>query len=366
MTRCQAWVMNGPGSVEPREFDLPGVADDTALLKVEASGICGTDKHVYLGHFPFVQFPVIAGHEFIGTITEMGPRAGESLIVSGGPLAVGDRVAVAPSSAGCGKCFYCLHVPDNPGLCLNRSIVYGFTPLKREPGLWGGYAEYVYLLPRSYVFKLPPDMPMKKAILIEPGATGARAVQHCFENDYDVGRSVLLLGAGPIGLMTIASLRFAGAGLIIAQDLLPERLEMAGRMGADVLIDGNRPFEERLKQVRDLTSGVGPDIVIEAAGVPRAFEEALDYCRRAGKLIEVGHFTDTGPAQIRPFNICFQDINVVGCRYSPTIFESVITMLQRTSLPVEEVVTHTFPLAEFPRALEMTGARGTGKIVITP
>jgi len=366
MAKSRTWVMVEPGKLDARELEIPKVADDSALLKMEASGICGTDKHVFLGHFPFVKFPFIAGHEFIGTIVEMGPRASENMIVYGGPLKVGDRVAVAPGSAGCGKCFFCLHVPENPGLCLNRSIVYGFTPLNREHGLWGGYSDYVYLLPRTYIFKLPADMPMKKAILIEPAATGARAAQHCFENSYDVGRSVMILGAGPIGMMMLMALRFSGAGLIIVQDLFPERLEMARRMGADVLIDGKRPFDERQKQVKELTSGMGPDIVIEAAGSPSAFREALDLTRRAGKLIEAGNFTDTGNTEIKPFNICYQDLNIVGCRYSPLIFENVITMLQRTPLPIEEVVTHTFPLDEFPKALELTGSKDAGKIVITP
>jgi len=366
MAKCRAWVMVEPGKVVMKEFEIPKVAEDSALLKVEACGICGTDKHVYLGHFPMAKFPFIAGHEFIGTIVELGSQANENMVVFGGSLEVGDRVAVTPSSMGCGRCYYCLHMPDNPGLCLQRNIVYGFTPTKRPPGIWGGYSEYVYLLPRSYIFKLAKDMPMKRAIMIEPAATGVRAVERAFGSGYKVGCSAIVLGAGPIGLMVIASLRYSGAGLIIAQDLFPNRLKMAKRMGADLLIDGNLPFEKRLQQVQEATSGIGPDIIVEAAGVPTVFREALDFTHKGSILIEAGHFTDTGEIAIKPFNICFQDLDIHGCRYSPMIFEDVISMVERTPLPLEEVVTHTFPLEEFPKALELTGSADVGKIVITP
>jgi threonine dehydrogenase-like Zn-dependent dehydrogenase len=366
MAKCRAWVMVEPGKIVMEEFEIPKVAEDSALLKVEACGICGTDKHVYLGHFPMAKFPFIAGHEFIGTIVELGSQSNENMVVFGGSLEVGDRVAVAPSSMGCGRCYYCLHMPDNPGLCPQRNIVYGFTPTKRPPGIWGGYSEYVYLLPKSFVFKLAKDMPMKRAVMIEPAATGVRAVERAFGSGYKVGSSAIVLGAGPIGLMIIASLRYSGAGLIIAQDLFASRLDMAKRMGADLLIDGNLPFEERLQQVREVTDGIGPDIVIEAAGVPAVFWEALNFAPKGGTLIEAGHFTDTGEIAIKPFAICFQGLDVLGCRYPPMIFEDVISMFERTPLPLEEVVTHTFPLEEFPKALELTGSADVGKIVITP
>ncbi|MFQ5996478.1 MAG: zinc-binding dehydrogenase [Dehalococcoidales bacterium] len=366
MAKCQAWVTVEPGQIVMEEFEIPKVAEDSALLKVEACGICGTDKHVYLGHFPMAQFPLITGHEFIGTIVELGSQANENMVVFGGSLEVGDRVFIAPSSMGCGRCYYCLHIPDNPGLCLQRNIVYGFTTTKRPPSIWGGYSEYVYLLPKSYVFKLSKDLPLKRAILIEPAATGLRAAEQAFNSGYGVGCSAMVLGAGPIGLLTMVSLRQVGVGLIIAQDLFRGRLNRARRMGADLLIDGNRPFEERLKQVREATDGVGPDIVVEAAGPPGAFREALNFTHRGGTLIEAGNFTDTGATDIKPFDICFPGLSILGCRYSPLSFPGVISMLERTPLPVEEIVTHTFSLEEFPKALEVVGSAEAGKVVISP
>ena len=127
------------------------------------------------------------------------------------------------------------------------------------------------------------------------------------------------------------------------------------------------PLEERLEKVRGATDGVGPDVVIEAAGAPKAFTEALDFTRRGGKLIEVGNFTNNGPTEIVPFYICNKDIDIHGSwGYPALIFKDAISMLERTLLPVEETVTHTFPLAKFPEALEVVGAKDAGKVVITP
>lgn len=216
---------------------------------------------------------------------------------------------------------------------------------------------------------------MKRAVLIEPAATALRAVERAYSpgepfmgHGYGIGRSAMVLGAGPIGLMTVVSLRYSGAGLIIIQDLFNSRLDMAKRMGADILIDGNLPLEERLKQVREATDGVGPDVVVETAGVPVAFRESLDFVRRGGKLIEVGHYViGSGKIDIQPFYICNKDLDIHGSwAYPSLIFRDVISMLERTSLPVEEVVTHALPLEELAKGLELTGSEGVGKVAITP
>ena len=372
MSKCRAWVFAGPGKVIMEEFELPKIADDGALLKVEACGICGTDKHIYIGHSPQSPFPFIGGHEIVGSIQELGSMANDNMAVFGGPLSAGDRVAIAPGGKVCGRCYYCLNMPHRPSLCNNKTIIYGFSSAKKEPGIWGGFSEYIYVLPGSSIFKLPEDMSLERAALIEPLATGLRAVERAYSpgepfmgHGYGIGRSAMVFGAGPIGLMVVAALRYSGAGLIIAQDLLISRLEMAKQMGADVLIDGKLPLDERLKQVQELTDGVGPDVVIEAAGAPPAFREALDFVRRGGKMIEVGNFTNNGPTEIVPFFVCNKDVDIHGSwAYPQIIFKDVISMLNRTTLPIEKLVTHVLPLEEFPKGLELTGSEGVGKVVI--
>jgi len=372
--KARAWVMTKPGKLELQEFEVPKVAEDAALLKVEACGVCGTDKHAYLGRIRTASFPFIPGHEILGTIIEVGKSANEKMAVVGaGPLKEGDRVALAPPALPCGRCWYCLHMPQRPSFCLNR-MAYGLISTTNPPGLWGGFADYIYLHHRTWAFKLPDKMAMEKAILVEPMATGLRAVERAHNpgesfvgHGYGVGSSAMVLGTGPIGLMVIAALRTTGANLIIAQDILQSRLEMAKRMGADLAIDGKLPLDQRLQQVQEATHGAGPDVVIEAAGVPVAFQEALAFVRRGGKLIEMGHFTDPGPIEINPFIICFKDVDIHGSwAYPPVFFEKALSVLSRTTIPVEKIVTHKLPLADLPKAMDLAGGEGVGKIVMQP
>jgi len=365
--------MTEPGKLVLKEFAIPVVAHECALLKVEVCGICGTDKHAYLGHLPTAPFPLIAGHEFIGTIAELGNKANENMTVFGGPLKEGDRVAVSPSTTPCGQCYYCIRKPHRPYFCLNRSN-YGFISTTCSPSLWGGYAEYVYLHPRSYVFNLPEEIPLKRAVLVEPLATALKAVERaCRAGDsftgygYGAERSSMVLGAGPIGLMVVASLRHNGAGLIIVQDILPSKLDMAKKLGAEILIDGNLPLDKRLRQVREVTDGFGPDIVIEATGVPAVFREALDFTSRGGKLVVVGLFADTGVTDIHAAHICRNELDILGSYVYPSLmFQDAISVLKKTTLPVEEIVTHVLPLSELPSGIELSGSEGVGKVAIDP
>jgi len=374
MAKVRGWVMVEPGKIDMQDFDLPKVAEDTALLKVEACGLCGTDKHAFLGHIRTAPFPLIPGHEFMGTIVEIGKSANDKMAVIGGaPLKQGDRVAIAPSSLPCGHCWFCLHMPHRPSFCTTRTI-YGFNSTNNFPGLWGGFAEYIYLHPKTWVFKIPEGMSIERAVLTEPMATGLRAVERAYSpgepfmsHGYGVGRTAMVLGTGPIGVMAIVALRASGANLIIAQDILQSRLHMAKRMGADVMIDGKLPLEQRIRQVQEVTGGIGPDVVIEAAGVPVVFQEALTFIRRGGKLIEVGHYTDPGSTEIHPWMICYKDVDIHGSwAYPPIIFGDALSVLLRTPLPIEEIVTHKLPLEELPRAIDLVGTEGVGKVVIQP
>lgn len=373
MAKTRGWVMVDIGKLELQEFEIPKIAEDAALLKVESCGVCGSDKHALQGHIRTAPFPFIAGHEFIGTVVELGKRATEKMAVVGGPLREGDRVAIAPSSLPCGHCWFCLHMPHRPSLCASRSI-YGFNGTKNAPSIWGGYGEYIYLHPKTWVFQIPAGMNTRRAVQTEPMATGLRAVERAYNpgeafmgQGYGAGRTAMVLGTGPIGIMVIVALRFTGASLIIAQDILKSRLDMAKRMGADILVDGKLPLEERLKQVQAVTEGVGPDVVMEAAGVPLAFQESLAFVRRGGKLVEVGHYTDPGSTEIRPWMVCNKDVDIHGSwAYPPIIFGDALSVLAQTPLPIDDVVTHTLPLQELPKGFDLLGTEGVGKVVLKP
>ena len=376
MTRkIKAAVMLKPGELELREFDKPELGRDAIWLKVDYAGVCGTDKHSYLGHANY-DYPLIPGHEFVGTIAEMGRDANEAMILFGGPLKVGDRVAVGPGPVGCGKCWYCLNTPLQANLCPNKAFVaYGFTTVERPPYLWGAFAEYIYLQPDTYVFRLDDDLSSEVAALTEPTATALGALNRACRpgiplqgEGYGPNQNVVVLGAGPIGLMTIVALKHSGAAQVIAVDLLENRLQLARKMGADVVINAQETtFEERLERIRDLTEGVGCDTLVEAAGVPVAFKEGLRFVRRGGVFVEVGHFTDPGAVEIHPFTICEANMMMIGSFSYPRImFKHALTLLKRTPAPITDLITHKLPLEDIEKAFELAGTKDACKVLIEP
>ena len=371
--QVQAAVMLQPGQIEIREFEKPTPKDDALLLQVDRVGICGSDKHMYLGHTA-LKFPVIPGHEVVGTVAEIGKNANQVMNVMGGPIKTGDRITVVPGSKNCGRCYYCLHVPGRPTLCSGRTI-YGFSNSETPPYLNGEFSEYTYIHGNSWVYKIPESIPEEIRVLTEPVAVATRAVERACApglpqvgDGLSIGSRVCVLGCGPIGLLVIAVLRDSGAGTIIATDLVDSRLEMARRMGADVVINvRDTTPEERVEQIQALTNGVGVDIAIECAGLPVVFSEALDVVRRGGKVIEVGHYTDSGDIQVKPHQICNKDLDVCGVWAYPQIqFQTALDFLQRTRAPLHELVTHHLPLNQLEAGIDMLGQEGVYKVVIEP
>jgi len=373
MAQVKAAVMVTPGKIELRTFPKPEVAEDALLMKVDQVGICGSDQHMFLGHSR-LNFPVIPGHEVVGTVEEIGPRANEAMSVGGGPLSVGDRITIVPGSQGCGKCYYCTHVPHRPTLCPNRTV-YGFANCEHPPHLTGAFAEYVYVHGRSWVFKVSDAIPEGRRAMTEPAAVATRAVERSFAPGvpqigagFGIGKRAAVLGTGPIGLMTVAVLRHVGAGKIITTDAMASRLEVAKQFGADLVLDVSKTTpEERLEQVLAFTDGIGPDVVIECAGVPAAFKEALDLVRRGGKVIEVGHYTDPGEVTIRPHVICRKDVDIAGVWAYPAIqFETALDFLARSVAPLEMLTTHRLPLDRIEEGIGMLGTEDVLKVVVEP
>ncbi len=372
MSTIQAAVMTEPGTIELREFPKPRIGDNEILLKVERTGICGSDKHMFAGHMK-LQFPIIAGHELVGVIEEMGPKAAEEMAIVGGPIAVGDRITTTPSSTACGKCWYCLHMPQRPTLCTDR-YVYGFVSSDVAPAPRGGFSQYMHLTKHSWIFKIPDGLSSEIAVLTEPAAVATRAVERALApgiphiaEGLGMDKSVLVLGAGPIGQLVVATLAHVGTDLIIASDLSESRLQMAGQMGAHETLDASASLEERLAAVQKMTHGVGPDIVIETAGVPIVFKESLDFVRRGGIVIEVGHFTDPGGVEIHPNVVCFKDLDIRGMWAYPAMqFKTALSFLKNTQAPLDRFITHRMSLADTAKGIDVTGGEGSMKVVIEP
>lgn len=362
-----------PGKVEIRKFPHPEVGPGDVLIQIQSVGICGSDKHMFLGHAS-LQFPVVPGHELVGNVVALGDDAQAQSNIISGPLAPGDRVTVTPSRGSCGRCWYCRHVPHKPALCPNRKV-YGFMPANHPPGLHGGLAEFMLAGPGSNIFRIPDEVSTARAVMTEPAAVATRAVERAMGTGVPhigeglgIGKRVAVLGCGPIGLLAIAALRHIGADTIIATDASSKRLKIAQAMGADVTINLTEvDAEQRLEAVQTVTNGVGPDVAIESAGTPAAFAEGLAMIRRGGRLVEVGHYFENGTTPLSPHTICHKDVDILGVwAYPPIQFETALSFLHRSSAPLEKLLSESIPLAKLEHGLEMTGREDVLKVVVEP
>ena len=363
--RSRSLVMESPGTLSVREFDVPDVGPNELLVEVELCGVCGTDVHMNEGGMP-LDFPVIPGHEFSGRIVEKG--ADVETDFGGNSVSEGDAVTVCPGRA-CGDCWYCNNVPTRPTACQNRTV-YGFTSTEQEPALRGGMSEYVLVEADADFFRLPDGLDIEYGALVEPLAVASYALQQSFppglpsaREGYGPGQSVAVQGAGPIGLLTVATARATGADEIVAVDVVEERLELARRFGATEVVDiGEYDDDDALiEAVREAgNGGVGPDVVVEAVGHPDAFEQGLRMPRNGGTLVEVGHFADAGTAEINPMHIVQNDVSIASSYvYPPSQFRTSLSLLQRyqDDLPFLEMFNRRsdFPEAESAFAAQKAG-----------
>ena len=367
-----------PGRYELREYPLPEPEQGCVLVKMEMSGICGTDKHTYQGFVTQygdrrLEFPIIQGHENVGTIAEIGGH-GRYTDYEGVPLSVGDRVVVGANVC-CGQCYYCRH--DFPYYCCEQTTDYGNNlSAKHPPHLFGGWSQYLYILPGSFLVKVPDDLPTEVAVLTEIFAVSVgldRAKQmSAFPNEsFRFDDTVVVQGVGPLGMCFLMKARMLGAGTIIAADLSEYRLNFAKRLGADHVIHaGKMSRAERFEMVRDLTNGRGADVVVECAGVPQAVPEALEMLRVSGMLVEAGNFSDLGEVAISPHrHLCAKNIRILGvggeepAAYGPSMRQMARYMKH---YPLREFVTHRYALREVNIAMERAIAPESLKVVLEP
>lgn len=346
-------VLSAPGRLELRQFPEFPPARDGAILRVTHCGVCGTDPHMYSGHLK-IPLPLVMGHEFSGILEAWGP-AFPARDVFGRELRVGDPVAIG-TTLSCRTCYYCRFAPQRENLCQNVQI-YGITlGCDEPPFVRGAYSDRLHLFPQTWVFTLPDGVSLKLAALADPIACGTRALERAFGpgvpwagEGFGLGKSVVVQGLGPIGILTGAAARAMGAGPVIGIDRIPMRIEMARRFGFDTILSMEElpSAEERVGAVRELTRGLGADVVVEAVGLPPAFAEGIELVRKGGRLVEFGHFTDNGTVPINPQRIVQQDVDVLGSYAYPNaqIATSLFFLSRYADVyPFEDLITHTFPL----------------------
>lgn len=329
----RAAVVHGKGDIRLEPVPVPAAAEGEIVVRVRGSGICATDIKTLLGQGLPKNLPAILGHEVAGTVFQTGPG------VAG--FAPGERVAVYPIAV-CGECFYCRRGRHN--LCLKE---FGLGH-----GIDGGFAEYVRI-PRQIVniggvVKIPEHLSFDQAAVAEPLSCCLAAAR---ANRLAAGDTVLVVGAGPMGLMHLKAGLWHGARVIIA-DVRADRLALAERMGASHCLDANA--EDVVDQVRRLTGGLGAGVVVASLGVPEVMERYLPAVRNGGVFNIFG-----GPPAGRPVPVDFRwihysEIVLTGTFAStPDDFRLALSLIGSGEIVVTDLISHRFALEDILEAVEL-------------
>ena len=369
--------MVAPKKMEVRRFQYPQVGKDDLVVKIEMCGVCGTDQHLWLGELN-AKYPVIPGHESIGVVDKVGSSAARNFEVRGQVLSEGDRVTWS-NSIPCGKCYGCRWLAwPKSNFCINDET-YGFDDCedpRMKPWLTGGFSEYLVMKPRSWVYKIPDELPTDVAVLMDTlvsirGVETSMSVVPAMHEGFSQFDTVVVQGAGPVGVMAAFKAKVIGAGKVIMVGGPRKRLALARQFGVDetIDIDETKSINDRVEEVRRATDGVGADMVVECTGFPGAVPEGIEMARMGGTYVLIGCWANRGPVGIDPSRIVTREIHIVGQRYaSPQQHGRDLKFLTKyhKEYPFSKLVTNRFPLEEAKDALELQGRFGGMKLAIVP
>ena len=346
-------MLVGERKMEVKEYPIPAVGDDDILVKVEGCGICGTDVHEWKGD-PFGIIPVILGHEGTGEVIALGKNV--KCDTAGRPIKIGDKLVT--SVINCGVCNNCRVHPDQPQLCENQGI-YGLIPHKGD-ALNGWFSSHMLIGPGSTYFVVN-ELNLNQRMLLELASVCVHAIARAKTTGLlNFDSKVLLQGCGPVGLMMTAVLKASGINYIIALDGDSKRLEMAKRLGAQKTVNFKETpdLEARIADVKSVSDGVGVDFAFQCTGNPKAAADVYKFIRRGGGLCEMGFFVNNGECTINPhFDLCNKEITLVGSwTYGAHEYLQTIAFLKQAefmNLPIEDLITHRFPLEKMNEAMEV-------------
>jgi 2-desacetyl-2-hydroxyethyl bacteriochlorophyllide A dehydrogenase len=322
----RALVIQEPGKAVVAEVPEPVRKQGEALLKVRRVGLCGSDLNSFRGRNPMVSFPRVPGHEVGATIVE---------IESGHPgLAAGMDVTLAPYTS-CGQCASCRRGRNN-ACQFNQTL-----GVQRD----GALTEYICVpVERLYSAKLG----LKELCIVEPLTVGFHAAAR---GRVERGDTVAVLGCGGVGLGAVAASAFRGA-TTIAVDVDESKLALARQAGATHVADARQQLGEQLRQI---TAGKGPDVIIEAIGLQETFRLAVEEVAYTGRVVYIGYAKE--PVNYETKHFVQKELDILGARNAqPEDFRSVIEMLEAKRFPVDAAVSHTIPFDEAPRVLEQWSA----------
>jgi threonine dehydrogenase-like Zn-dependent dehydrogenase len=347
-TTVRVLELHGPGSVRAAERAVPSAG---ALLQVEATGVCGTDHHIYAGRIA-VPTPLLLGHEVIGRLMRLPDDHG--LVAGPGPahppahppasLALGDRVLIAPGVP-CGDCEGCAREDR----CHDRPC-YGLT--MTGDGLTGGFAPLMELHAGTRIYPVPEATPRERAVFAEPLACVLSALRKAFGAQYvPPGMDGIVLGFGAIGICAALAIHAAGGRATVVEPhagrrALAQELGFATHAGTDEVA---RPAL----------------LVVDAAGTPTAFAAGLDLLAWSGTLIEVGNFADLGPIPVKPSDICLRDLRIVGS--GETLYEDfapAIALVGETPIDLPRAITDVHEFAALADPSDLFTVRAAGKALV--
>ncbi|MCX5909686.1 MAG: zinc-binding dehydrogenase [Deltaproteobacteria bacterium] len=332
----------GVSSAEMREVPEPKVIPGHVIIEVAACGICGTDLHILADEYPYKP-PVVLGHEFSGTIAEVGPEVSR--------FRPGDRVVSIPFFRTCGRCRFCLTGHWN--LCPER--------VTAGSGVNGGFTRYV-LMPERNLFKVPDHVDLKVAALSEPLACNVRAILE--ETRVNAGDVAVVLGPGPIGLLAMQVARAAGARTMVcgtSQDAV--RLELARTLGADGVV--NIQEEDIAAWIREKTNGEGADIVLECSGAAPAVMMGMQMLRRRGQYTQIGLFGKALTVDVD--QVVFKEIRMHGSFSSSwTSWKKAQELIGQKRIQLAPLVSDILPLSEWQQGFEKCRKKEAMNVLLCP
>lgn len=331
--------LRAPGQLSIEQVPRPVPGPDDLLVRVEACGICGSDRHMFRGEFP-TALPVTLGHEFSGIVEEAGAA------VEG--FRIGSRISGDPNIA-CGHCEHCRN--GRPNLCPGLSAI-GVT---RD----GGFAEYV-LVPQGQAAMLPANLDPLHGAFCEPVSCCLHAI--------DVARiprggSVMILGGGVIGLLMVELALKAGAGVVVLSTRQRPRRELALALGATQVID---PTTEGPVGALAAILPEGADVVLECAGVTETFAQAIRMARRGGTVVFFGVVPKDDTVSVSPFELLTKELRLESAWLNPLTHPRASELIAGGALSLDRLITRTVRLAEVPQVIAGAPAQGEIKIIMTP
>lgn len=351
----RAVVQTAPRTFEVRAFAPPRVGDDDGVLRVEACGICGTDLETFSGRIP-LRGAAVPGHEPVGVVEAIGSAAAARWGV-----AVGDRVVVR-AEIGCGACAACA----TDGACSTPRGNHGFVPVDEAPGLWGGFAEMMYLAPGSLPLRIDAHVPARRAALFNLlGAGFAWAVA---APGLAPGASVAVLGPGQRGLACLVAAREVGAGVVVVTgrgSVDAHKLALARSLGADRTVDVEA--DDAVDAVMAVTGGRGADVVVDTTPHAAApLRDAVAMVRPGGTIVLAGL---KGPEGVDGFPVdavAMKAVTLRGVRaVDPASLRRAIALLEADRPALDAFHTHHFGLEQAARAVECLGSPEVRAVAVT-